>query len=86
MKKIAIMTAGGDCAGLNSAIKSVVMTANIQGIEILGIMDGYIGFVEGKYTKLDEEIVRSIETKGGTMIGSSNKECPFHYYNKNRKI
>ena len=82
MKKIAIMTAGGDCAGLNSAIKSIVMTANTQGIEVLGVMDGYIGFVEGIYIKLDEEIVRSIETKGGTMLGSSNKECPFHYYNK----
>ena len=37
MKKIAIMTAGGDCAGLNSAIKSIVMTANTQGIEVLGV-------------------------------------------------
>lgn len=82
MNKIAIMTAGGDCAGLNSAIKSIVMTANTQGIEVIGIMDGYIGFVEGRYTKLDSQIVRSIETKGGTMLGSSNKECPFHYYNK----
>ena len=82
MKKIAIMTAGGDCAGLNSAIKSIVMTAEIQGIEVLGIMDGYIGFVEGIYTPLNSENVRSIETKGGTILGSSNKECPFHYYNK----
>ena len=78
MKKIAIMTAGGDCAGLNSAIKSIVMTAKTQGIETIGVMDGYIGFVEGIYVNLDEEVVRSIETKGGTMLGSSNKECPFH--------
>lgn len=82
MKKIAIMTAGGDCAGLNSAIKSIVMTANTQGIEVIGVMDGYIGFVEGRYIPLDSEVVRSIEIKGGTMLGSSNKECPFHYYNK----
>ena len=82
MKKIAIMTAGGDCAGLNSAIKSIVMTANTKGIEVVGVMDGYIGFVEGNYLFLDSKIVRSIETKGGTMLGSSNKECPFAYYNK----
>ena len=82
MKKIAIMTAGGDCAGLNSAIKSIVMAASIQQIEVIGVMDGYIGFVEGRYIPLNADVVRSIETKGGTMLGSSNKECPFHYYNK----
>ncbi len=82
MKRIAIMTAGGDCAGLNSAIKSIVMTASKQNVEVIGVMDGFIGFIEGKYIPLNENIVRSIETKGGTMLGSSNKECPFHYYNK----
>lgn len=82
MKKIAIMTAGGDCAGLNSAIKSVVMTATTKNVEVLGVLDGYIGFVEGNYIPLTVETVRNIETMGGTMLGSSNKECPFHYYNK----
>ena len=69
MKRIAIMTAGGDCAGLNSAIKSIVMTASKQNVEVIGIMDGFIGFIEGKYIPLNENIVRSIETKGGTMLG-----------------
>ena len=85
MNKIAIMTAGGDCAGLNSAIKSIVMTAKTKDIEVIGIMDGYIGFVEGNYIDLDRKFVRSIEIKGGTILGSSNKECPFHYYNKETK-
>ncbi len=86
MKKIALMTAGGDCAGLNSAVKSIVMTAKSQDVEVLGIMDGYIGFVEGNYISLDVEVVRSIETKGGTILGSSNKECPFKYFNKEKNI
>ena len=79
MKKIAIMTAGGDCAGLNSVIKSVVMSAINKGIKVVGIQDGYIGFCEGKYINLDKHSVYNIETEGGTILGSSNKECPFHY-------
>ncbi len=79
MKKIAIMTAGGDCAGLNSVIKSVVMSAVNKGIKVVGILDGYIGFVEGKYINLDKHSVYNIENEGGTILGSSNKECPFHY-------
>ncbi len=79
MKKIALMTAGGDCAGLNSVIKAVVMAAMEKGIVVVGIMDGYIGFVEKRYIVLDRNIVNDIETTGGTILGSSNKECPFHY-------
>lgn len=79
MKKIAIMTAGGDCPGLNAAIKSVVLTANQKGIEVLGVCDGYKGFVEGEYLHLNEGNVANIENMGGTILGSSNKECPFYY-------
>lgn len=79
MKKIAIMTAGGDCAGLNSVIKAVVMSAINKGMVVVGILDGYIGFVEKKYMVLDKKSVYNIETQGGTMLGASNKECPFHY-------
>ena len=79
MKKIAIMTAGGDCPGLNSIIKAITMAAINKQIEVIGIVDGYIGFVEGKYITLDKRTVYNIETEGGTILGSSNKECPFHY-------
>jgi len=79
MKKIAIMTAGGDCPGLNSIIKAVTMSAINKKMEVIGILDGYIGFVEGKYIKLDKKAVYNIETEGGTILGSSNKECPFYY-------
>ncbi len=79
MKKIAIMTAGGDCPGLNAAIKAVVMSALNNGVEVLGILDGYKGFVEGMYKELKPKHVENIEHIGGTMLGSSNKECPFYY-------
>ena len=85
MKKIAIMTAGGDCAGLNSVIKAVVLSAINKGIVVVGIMDGYIGFVERKYTVLDKKSVFDIEMQGGTILGASNKECPFHYPSQERK-
>lgn len=79
LKKIAIMTAGGDCPGLNAAIKAVVMSAYQMGVEVVGIIDGYKGFVEGYYKYLTPETVENIEHTGGTVLGSSNKECPFYY-------
>lgn len=85
MKKIAIMTAGGDCPGLNSVIKTVVLSARRKGITVVGILDGYIGFVEKKYMVLTEKFVDNIDTLGGTILGSSNKECPFHYPSKEDK-
>lgn len=79
MRKIAIMTAGGDCSGLNAAIKAVVFSAKKKGIEVLGIIDGYKGFIEGYYKELNYADVEDIEEIGGTILGSSNKECPFYY-------
>ena len=85
MKKIAIMTAGGDCPGLNSVIKTVVLSAMKNGITVVGVLDGYIGFVEKKYTVLNEKTIENIETLGRTILGSSNKECPFYYPSKEDK-
>jgi ATP-dependent phosphofructokinase / diphosphate-dependent phosphofructokinase len=85
MKKIAIMTAGGDCPGLNSIIKTVVLSGIEKGVEIVGIIDGYIGFVEKNYINLTRDIVENIDNVGGTILGSSNKECPFHYPSKDNK-
>lgn len=79
MKKIAIMTAGGDCAGLNSVIKTVVMSAQNKGITVVGVLDGFIGFIEKKYRVLDIKQVENIETMGGTILGSSNKENPSYF-------
>lgn len=79
MKKIAIMTAGGDCCGLNAAIKTIVYEANTKGIEVVGVLDGFRGFIEKRYKNLTIDDVKDIENMGGTILGSSNKECPFYY-------
>ncbi|MCL2085554.1 6-phosphofructokinase, partial [Candidatus Saccharibacteria bacterium] len=85
MKKIAIMTAGGDCPGLNSVIRAVVLSAVAKGVEVVGILDGFIGFCEGKYMKLDKVAVDNIDALGGTILGASNKEAPFRYPSKKKK-
>jgi len=59
-----------------------VLSAREKGITVVGILDGYIGFVEGRYMVLTPKIVDNIDTMGGTILGSSNKENPFHYPNK----
>lgn len=79
LKKIAIMTAGGDCPGLNAAIKAVTMSAHQKGVSVVGVIDGYRGLVEGEYIDLTPKEVENIEEMGGTILGASNKECPFYY-------
>ncbi len=79
MKKIAIMTAGGDCCGLNSAIKTLVYEAHSKGVEVVGVLDGFKGFIEGRNKTITLNDVYGIEDLGGTILGSSNKECPFYY-------
>ena len=80
------MTAGGDCAGLNAAIKSVVMAASKNNIVVVGIIDGFIGFVERKYMVLDNKIVENIERQGGTILGSQIKNVLFIILVKRKKM
>ncbi|MBN2069196.1 MAG: 6-phosphofructokinase [Opitutales bacterium] len=70
-KCIGILTAGGDCPGLNSAIRGVAKAAMHYGIKVIGIQDGFRGLVENRFTSLDERAVSGILTLGGTILGSS---------------
>jgi len=80
MKKIAVLTAGGDCPGLNAVLRAVVKTAiNDYGISVLGIKDGYWGLVENEMQHLSFEKVSGILTLGGTILGTSNKADPFRF-------
>ena len=79
VEKIAIMTAGGDCPGLNNVIYTVTKIALAKNVKVIGVLDGYKGFVEGNYIELTEEKIKKIYEEGGTLLGSSNKECPFKY-------
>ncbi|OGR42310.1 MAG: pyrophosphate--fructose-6-phosphate 1-phosphotransferase [Elusimicrobia bacterium GWA2_61_42] len=70
-KKIGILTGGGDCPGLNPAIRGCVYGAEKYGYECVGITDGWKGLVEGTTTPLSREITEYIIMKGGTMLGTS---------------
>ncbi len=71
-KCIGILTSGGDCPGLNAAIRGVAKAAMIEyGIDVIGIMDGFRGLVENRYKKLDDRSVSGILTLGGTFLGTS---------------
>ena len=80
IQKIAIMTGGGDCSGLNPVIRAVVKTAILKyGLEVVGIRHGYHGLYHGDFIKLGLEDVEEIITKGGTILYSSNKDNLFQY-------
>jgi phosphofructokinase-like protein len=79
-KRIAILTAGGDCPGINAVIRAVTKTAiNDYGMEVIGIEDGYLGLIEGRWHELTYEQVSGILTQGGTILGTSNKANPFKF-------
>jgi phosphofructokinase-like protein len=79
MKRIAVLTGGGDAPGLNAVIRAVVKTAvNVYGCDVLGVRDGYDGFLaEGGVTPLDLAAVRGILPRGGTILGTANRGNPF---------
>src|SRR5699024_281719 len=71
IKKIGILTSGGDAPGMNNAIVGVLNYATVNNIEVYGIKDGYKGLVNNQISKLDNTIVDNIINKGGTVLGSA---------------
>jgi len=77
VKRIGILTAGGDCPGLNAAIRGVGKTAIVEyGMEVIGFSSGYTGLIHKQYVELSEKNLSGILTLGGTIIGTS-REKPF---------
>ncbi len=70
-KCIGILTSGGDCPGLNAAIRAVVKPALSLGIKVVGIHDGFRGLVENRTTLFDDPMVSGILAMGGTILGTS---------------
>ncbi len=69
---IGILTAGGDCPGLNAAIRAVAKAAiNEYGIKVVGVQDGFRGLVENRFQPLEDKDVSGILTSGGTILGTS---------------
>jgi phosphofructokinase-like protein len=79
MKRLGILTGGGDAPGLNAVIRAVVKVAkNDHDCEVLGIRDGYDGLLEGRGIEdLTPEAVRGILPLGGTILGTANRGNPF---------
>ena len=71
MKKIGILTSGGDAPGMNAAIRAAVRTCLNNNIEPYVIYDGYKGLVEGKIIKVDRRFVSEVLNRGGTIIGTA---------------
>ncbi|MCU0461690.1 MAG: 6-phosphofructokinase [Bacteroidales bacterium] len=75
--RIGILTAGGDCPGINAAIRGVGKTAIVKyGMELIGISDGFTGLLTKEYRELTEKDLSGILTVGGTILGTS-REKPF---------
>ncbi len=86
MRKLAVLTGGGDCPGLNAVIRAVVKTANQYDIEVLGIKDGFRGAVEGDFLTLGYQEIAGILPRGGTILGTSNRDNPFAYVDYNNEV
>lgn len=71
IKKIGVLTSGGDAPGMNAAVRGVVRTALSEGLEVFGVYDGYLGLVEDRIEKLDRSSVSDVINKGGTFLGSA---------------
>jgi phosphofructokinase-like protein len=80
VKRVGILTAGGDCPGLNAVIRAVAKSLILQyGIEVMGIEDGFEGLVEKRIRELRYNDVSGILQIGGTILGTTNKADPFNF-------
>ena len=80
IKKVAILTNGGDAPGLNAVIRAIVKTAENNGVECYGYIEGYQGLLKNNFIKLESKSTASgLLHRGGTIIGSSNSTNVFQY-------
>jgi len=79
LKRIGVLTGGGDCPGLNAVIRAVAKPAISGGMEVVGIEDGYLGLIQNRMRTLSYRDVSGILTQGGTILGSCNKANPAKY-------
>ena len=77
MKRIGILTGGGDAPGLNAVIRG--LTLALDGVQVLGIEDGYLGLIERRVHPLERSAVAGMEARGGTMLGTTNRVSPLNY-------
>ena len=74
MKKIGVLTSGGDAPGMNAAVRAVVRTAFSLGLEVVGVKHGYMGLINGEFEEFNERSVSDIIHRGGTKLYTAR--CP----------
>lgn len=79
VKNIAVLTGGGDCPGLNAVIRAVVRTATERGVNVWGVKNGFGGLVKNEMMYLGVSDVSGILPRGGTILGTTNRDNPFHF-------
>ncbi|MEO0312607.1 MAG: 6-phosphofructokinase, partial [Bacteroidota bacterium] len=75
MKKLAVLTTGGDCPGLNAAIRAVVRSGIYYGYEMYGVPRGYDGLMSGNFIPMNSSSVSNIIQRGGTILKSARSEA-----------
>src|SRR5690349_12983121 len=81
IKRIGVLTGGGDCPGLNAVVRAVVKSAEaVYGWDVVGIEDGFDGLIFPERSRLlTSHEVRGILPRGGTILGTTNRGNPFSY-------
>ena len=80
IKRIGVLTGGGDAPGLNAVIRAVVKTASRRyGLSVIGFENGFGGLIKNQAWDLTEGQVVGILPRGGTILGTTNRDNPFHY-------
>ena len=74
IKRIAVLTSGGDAPGMNAAIRAVVRSCTYHGLESVGIFRGYEGLIEGDFKELNARSVKNIINRGGTFLKSARSK------------
>ncbi|RPI02762.1 MAG: 6-phosphofructokinase [Calditrichaeota bacterium] len=80
IRRVGVLTGGGDCPGLNAVIRAVTKALILNhDVDVIGFEDGYEGLIENRYRELDWNAVSGILQQGGTILGTSNKADPFNH-------
>ncbi len=78
VKRVGVLTGGGDCPGLNAVLRALVKTASFRhDMHVVGFLNGFAGLIRDRMTRLDSDAVSGVLHRGGTILGSSNKDNPF---------
>lgn len=80
IKRIGVLTGGGDAPGLNAVIRAIVKTAHREyGMTVIGFENGFGGLIKNQAKEITEADVVGILPRGGTILGTTNRDNPFHY-------